>query len=252
VALEMLAEVAAASKPGSALSAIRNLRNLHGVTYPNGAPRELHVEGLTPASTPGAPAALDVSMKAANSGQTHYRARVEFGGVLPALPPRLTLVNPRAFPLSIAEAYERWLFHGPLFAGITEILAMGDNGIIGRIKTIDIEKLIRPSSPGSWLVDPVVTDSSLQMGLLWTRAVYDQTALPSLMEAYYNIHPLQSASEILCEVEIRHKPGSPTLRCRHVFYDQDDRVLGWMEGMESTMSKALNRISQKTAEATGQ
>src|SRR5215472_12445699 len=128
---------------------------------------------------------------------------------------------------------------------------MGDNGIIGRIKTVGIEELIRRSSGGSWLVDPVVTDSSLQMGLLWTRAVYDQTALPSLMDAYYHVRPLQDAREILCEVEIGHTPGSPTLRCRHVFYDEDARVLGWMEGMESTMSKALNRISLKTFEAKG-
>jgi hypothetical protein len=191
---------------------------------------------------------MDLVLRTAGSGQIHYRARVEFGGSLPPLPPRLKLVQPKPFPLSIPEAYERWLFHGPLFAGIREIVAMGDNGIIGRIKTIDIEKLIRQPGGGSWLVDPVVTDSSLQMGLLWTRAVYDQTALPSVMEAYYNVHPLQDAREILCEVEIVHRPGSPTLRCRHVFYDQDDRVLGWMEGMESTMSKALNRISEKAVE----
>jgi hypothetical protein len=122
---------------------------------------------------------------------------------------------------------------------------MGDNGIIGRLKTIGLEKLIRPASGGNWLVDPVITDSSLQLVLLWARAMHDQTPLPSALDAYHHIHPLHRAKEILCEIEIVRAPSSPTLRSRHVFYDQDDRLLGWMEGMESTMSKALNRISDK-------
>jgi hypothetical protein len=184
-------------------------------------------------------------LKGASTGKPHYRSRIEFGGALPPPPPRVRLVNRRDFPLPVTDAYERWLFHGPLLAGITEIIGMGDNGIIGRIQTVDISTMIRPYPGGQWLVDPVITDSSLQLVLLWARATYDQTPLPSALEAYYNDRPLHSAREVLCEIEIVRLPGTPTLRSRHVFYDQDDRLLGWMEGMESTMSKALNRICGK-------
>jgi hypothetical protein len=74
-----------------------------------------------------------------------------------------------------------------------------------------------------------VADSALQLVLLFARAVHDQTSLPSVMEVYYHSAPLGSAREILCELEILNKPGSPALRCRPVFYDQSGRVLGWME-----------------------
>jgi NAD(P)-dependent dehydrogenase (short-subunit alcohol dehydrogenase family)/acyl carrier protein len=243
-ALEMLAAVAAASKPGASLTAIRNLRNLNGITYPDGNGRSFHVEG-SHAAAPGSAHCLELALKTASSGQLHYRGRVEFGGATPAPPARLKLVNSRPFPLSLPEAYNQWLFHGPLLAGITDIVAMGDNGIIGRLKTVGLEKLIRPSSGGDWMVDPVITDSSLQLVLLWARATHDQTPLPSALDAYHHVHPLHRASEILCEIEIARVPASPTLHSRHVFYDQDNRLLGWMEGMESTMSKALNRISEK-------
>ncbi len=249
VAMEMLAETAVAGNPGKPFTAVRNLRNFQGITYPNGSARELQVEGAkSTVVTSGAPLAIDLALKSRNSGQIHYRSRVEFGGTLPALPPRLQLRNRRPFPLSLAEAYDRWLFHGPLFAGIVEVVAMGDNGIIGRLKTTKVEKMFRPARGGAWLVDPVITDSSLQLALLWTRAFYDQTALPSMLEAYYHVEALHSAGEVLCEIEIVHRAGSPTLRCRHVFYDEQGHVLGWMEGMESTMSKSLNRISEKVAE----
>jgi hypothetical protein len=248
-ALEILAEVAVASKPGESLTAIRNLRNLSGVTYPDGTGRSFRVEGSGSHAAASDPAGVELVLKTANSGQLHYRGRVEFGGSTPSAPNRLKLINSRAFPLSLADAYEQWLFHGPLLAGITQIVAMGDNGIIGRLKTVGLEKLIRPSSVGNWLVDPVITDSSLQLVLLWARAMHDQTPLPSSLDAYHHVHPLHRANEILCEIEVVRAPSSPTLRSRHVFYDQDDRLLGWMEGMESTMSKALNRISDKAVGA---
>jgi NAD(P)-dependent dehydrogenase (short-subunit alcohol dehydrogenase family) len=248
-ALEILAAVAVASTPDATLTAIRNLRNLNGVTYPDGNGRSFRVEGSGSHATAEGRAGMELVLKAANSGQLHYRGRVEFGGSMPSAPRRLKLVNPRAFPLSLADAYERWLFHGPLLAGITQIVAMGDNGIIGRIRTVGPERLIRPSSGGDWLVDPVITDSSLQLVLLWTRATHDQTPLPSALDAYHHVHSLHRAKEILCEIEVVRVPSSPTLHSRHVFYDQDNRLLGWMEGMESTMSKALNRISDKSVGA---
>jgi hypothetical protein len=136
-----------------------------------------------------------------------------------------------------------------MLAGITDIIAMGDNGIIGKLRPSDPKSLIQPPPAGRWLVDPVVTDSALQLTLIWARAIFDQTPLPSAMESYVHVRPLSGVKEILCELEIVSQPGNPTLRCRPVFYDESGHVLGWMEGMEVTMSKALNRLA-KGAHAT--
>ena len=91
--------------------------------------------------------------------------------------------RPTRLPLPLAEAYDQWLFHGPMFAGINEVVAIGDNGIMGRVRVSRPQKLIRPAPAGSWLVDPVALDSSLQLCLLWIRSTFDQTPLPSAEQA---------------------------------------------------------------------
>jgi acyl transferase domain-containing protein/NAD(P)H-dependent flavin oxidoreductase YrpB (nitropropane dioxygenase family) len=139
VALEILAETAAIARPDSPLTAIRNLRNLNGIQYNPGEGRSLRVEGETRNGL------LDLTLKSVEKGQPHYRAQMEFGGTLPAPPPRLELINPRPFPLSVPDAYDQWLFHGPMLAGITEIKALGDNGMIARLKPSPPQAVIRPA-----------------------------------------------------------------------------------------------------------
>jgi acyl transferase domain-containing protein/NAD(P)H-dependent flavin oxidoreductase YrpB (nitropropane dioxygenase family) len=243
IALEIFTEVAAAVKPDAPLTAIRGLRRLNGVTY-DGSGRELRIEGAMKNGS-GLPASFDLMMKSPSTGQMHYRAEIELGGKRPALPERVRLVNPRPLPLSLADAYDQWLFHGPMFAGIEEVLAMGDNGIIGRVRTSRPQTLIRPAPAGSWLVDPVAADSSLQLCLLWIRSMFDQTPLPSAINAYYHIAPLTDAGEILCEIEIAAQAGNPNARCNLRYYDRQEKLLGWMDGLEITMSKALNRLKVK-------
>jgi hypothetical protein len=245
MALEIFTEIATAVKPDAPFTAIRNLRRLSGVSYSEGSGRALEVEGDFRNG------AFDLALKSASTGQIHYRAQIEIGGVRPPAPLRVQLLNPRPLPLSLPDAYDQWLFHGPMFAGVQEIVAMGDNGIIGRVTVSRPEKLIASAGQplGSWLVDPVAADSSLQLCLLWIRSMFDQTPLPSGIDAYYHVKPLTEAREILCEIEITAKPGNPNVRCDLRYYDESGHLLGWMDGLEVTMSKALNRLKVKGAPA---
>ncbi|PWU03978.1 MAG: hypothetical protein C5B51_17720 [Terriglobia bacterium] len=247
IALEIFTEIAATVKPDAPLTTIRNLRRLNGVSYNEGDGRVLQVEGMM-RNGAGVPASFELAMKSP-AGQMHYRAEIEFGGTRPAPPARVRLVNPRPLPLSLADAYDQWLFHGPMFAGITEVIAIGDNGILGRVRASRPQKLIHPAPAGSWLVDPVAMDSSFQLCLLWIRNMFDQTPLPSAIDAYYHVAPLTEAREILCEIELLSKPGNPNVRCNLRYYDESDQLLGWMDGFEVTMSKALNRLKVKGAPA---
>jgi hypothetical protein len=152
--------------------------------------------------------------------------------------------------MPVAQAYNEWLFHGPMFAGITAVEAVGENGIIGTIKGSKAKDLFGDGRAGNWTVDPVVVDSGLQMIILWARTVLDETPLPSRLGCYHAYAPLDGDA-IRCEIEVARRPGNPTLRCQLRFFSPQGQLLGWMEDMEVTGSKALNRTAKAKTSMAG-
>jgi hypothetical protein len=163
----------------------------------------------------------------------------------PAYAP-LVLDNPQPLPLTISEAYEQWLFHGPIFAGIDEVEALGDNGIIARLSPSSPQRCLADGRGAVWLIDPVIVDSGLQLMILWARTYLDMTPLPSSLGRYHGFERLAACAgqggDIRCETRIRYD-GGPALFADLRFYAQGGEFLGWIEGMEGTCSKALNRLA---------
>ena len=52
-----------------------------------------------------------------------------------------------------------------------------------------------------------------------------------------------------CEAEIRHQLGNPILRSNLRFIDEQGRMIAWLEDMEVTCSRALNRLAKAKAVA---
>ncbi|MFN0101054.1 MAG: SDR family NAD(P)-dependent oxidoreductase [Bryobacteraceae bacterium] len=245
--LELFAEVAAVCQPGTKLRTVRDMKLFRGITLKS---REDSVAVQVLAEPSGG--AIRVSVRAKGGAPIHYEALVETGSAAPAVrAPKLELRNARPLPLTVAEAYEAWLFHGPLFAGIVDVEAVGDNGIVGTLRPSLPATLFADPRQGEWAADPVVIDSGLQMIILWARTIIDQTPLPSRLGCYHAYAPLHAAA-IRCEIEVDHRPGSPTLRCQLRFFNERGDFLGWMEDMEVTASKALNRTAKISHAGTGQ
>ena len=145
--------------------------------------------------------------------------------------------------MSIPDLYRRWLFHGPLFQGITKVHQVGPSGVIASLTGSSPEHWIAGSAPGGWLIDPLLFDSALQLLVLWTREHWDMTPLPS------GFHRLQRfsgppASQITCEMTIRPNTGGQTIHSDIFFFDSDTgRVLCVIDDMQGTCSKALNRLA---------
>ena len=274
IGLELLSEVAAAftlptrsrSRPDLRLAAMRELRVLRGITLENG-PRTLRVTATPQTRSAAAPGTGDlrrVDLRAETGAaapgtgeRPHlcYTATAELRSGAPPAPltTPLTLTHPRALPLSIEEAYEQWLFHGPLFAGIVDVEGLGENGIIGRLSPSSPRRCLAEASEAplrgatalhgatAWLIDPVIVDSGLQLIILWARTYLDMTPLPSRLGCYHWLAP-PSRGEVRCEIRIRATPGGPSVHNDLKFFDPDGRLIGWMEDMEATCSKALNRL----------
>jgi hypothetical protein len=241
--LELAAEVAATIHPGNEVVRVNNLQVLRGVTYKTRREKVLIIEANCEEIDGVLRTDIEVRGEETNAS-VHYRAQVELASKF-AVPNAdhetpIQLVQPRALPIPISEAYNSWLFHGPLFAGITEVEVIGQNGIIGWLQPSAAKDLFNPPTPHAWLIDPVLVDSALQLSLLWARFYLDQTPLPARL-AHYHRFAAAPAGPILCHMSIQYV--QPFVRADVKFFDEKGRLIGFIESVEGTLSKALNRLA---------
>jgi acyl transferase domain-containing protein/NAD(P)H-dependent flavin oxidoreductase YrpB (nitropropane dioxygenase family)/NAD(P)-dependent dehydrogenase (short-subunit alcohol dehydrogenase family)/acyl carrier protein len=243
MALELIAETAAAGWPDLHLACVRDLRVLKGIVINNG-PRTIRVLASVAKRTGEL---VELSIRAESMGDRptlHYSAAVELrrDASEGPTPPRWTPKDPRPLGMSLDEIYDKWLFHGPLFAGITEVGILGQNGITGRIAPSSPKRLLAESPEARWRIDPVMLDSALQLAIVWTRKYLDMTPLPSRF-GRYSWYGRPRGNEVECEVEVlSHGPG-PSIHSRMVFRNTDGTLIGCIEDFEGTCSKALNRLA---------
>ncbi|MBN1226450.1 MAG: SDR family NAD(P)-dependent oxidoreductase, partial [Deltaproteobacteria bacterium] len=149
MALELMVETVSLGWPEWRIERVRDLRVLKGVVVSR--PTKVHIKA-TP-SQPDFSASEDLSVKvemkdAQTPSLCRYSTIVELkkkhNNSFRWQP--LALSEAKPFPMSTREAYQQWLFHGPLFHGISEIHQIGANGING---------VLIPSSPKKLLAgDP--------------------------------------------------------------------------------------------------
>ena len=189
-----------------------------------------------------------MAQAAGKTGRPFYRASVRLGDRLPE-PPALgfgALRAPRPFPKTVRGAYEEWLFHGPLFHGLTSIEGWGDDGISGVLVPSDPGRCVAGAQGSGWLIDPVVVDSAFQLGILYARAQYDVTPLPARFRRYRRFAPLDRAT-IRCEFRSRAIAGPSVLEIQIALVGPDGRLLGLLEDMELSCSRDLNRLAGRSA-----
>lgn len=266
MAIELMAEVAAAGRPELEVRSVRQVRLLRGITVDQtGQPVRVTARPRVP--EPGETARssryLDLTIASADDPRiVHYRGLVELGSRTSGAgledsswPGRetWTLDNAMPFPMSVADAYHTWLFHGPLFQGITAVEAIGPTGARATLRHSSPLVCLSGEPGGDWLIDPVVIDSALQMQLLWARLHWDVTLLPSSVQEYRRFSPLRSAPRapgganeaagIRYELRIRPESQAPICHADHYFYGTDGQLLGALTDMMGVGSTALNRLA---------
>jgi acyl transferase domain-containing protein len=249
-ATELMAEVAQRSWPDLEVVGVRELQLFKGVVFDKG-PRAVRVVARAAAEPPHDRAGVDVNLElrdAAGSGQPLYRATVELGSALSEAPlyapPAGVILRP--FPMSAAEAYRQWLFHGPRLQAITDIEGVAERDIRATLDASAPPSALRQPPEGQWVIDPVMFDSGLQLFLLWARAQLDRTLLPSRFQRYRRYGSL-SGSDVQCHVHVLERSRDPLYYVNIAFVGPDGRLLGLLEEIEGASSRALNRLSAAPA-----
>jgi acyl transferase domain-containing protein/NAD(P)H-dependent flavin oxidoreductase YrpB (nitropropane dioxygenase family)/NAD(P)-dependent dehydrogenase (short-subunit alcohol dehydrogenase family) len=250
VAAELLAEVVQAEWPDLHITAVRDLQLLKGVVLTDG-PVTIRLAARAQTSPPNDRAGADVNVEITDPNRhdrVYYRGVVELTDRLPE--PALWEPPPAddldAFPMTVEEAYREWLFHGPLFQGIAAIEGLTQGRIAGTLTPSTPQDLLTGGRREQWLIDPVVLDCAIQMVCLWSRATQDVTPLPARFRRYARFAPLR-APVIGCYAAVSPTAGSPLVRSSIYLVGQDRRLLAVVEDLETTGSKALNRLAVRAA-----
>ena len=258
VAMELMAEAAQLGAPEKRVMSLSNVRVLQGVvleqpevTVEVTASVKNHTQNGSPLHSQLVEAAIVLGSSSAKSS---YRATVELGGALDSTDAVADALrscgeppgeSAGAMPLSVAAAYEEWLFHGPLLQAIKSVESIGPSGVSGTLQLSDPMECLSGSPSGSWLLDPVLLDAAFQMQLLWGRVHWDVTLLPSRVQRYVRLAEtagLRPGDLVRCELRIRPETKNPISHTDIAFFDRAGKPIGVVVDLEGSGSGALNRL----------
>jgi NAD(P)-dependent dehydrogenase (short-subunit alcohol dehydrogenase family) len=247
MAIELMVEVVQQGWPDLEVAGLRDLQVLRGVILKD-EPKHVAVVALEQATPAHERAPVSVSVEITDPqtpDRLNYRAVVELTDALskpPAFEPPFTPADLQPYPVTVAEAYDELLFHGPTFHGLVEIEGISERGMVAVCMPSSPRQCLAGDVHGQWLIDPVVFDSGLQLSILWARAHLDMTTLISRFRRYRRLGSL-SDSKVRCYLDVVDRLHQHLLSINIYFVSSDGRLLGVAEEVEFPCTKDLNRLA---------
>jgi len=238
-----MAETAQAAAPkGWQITHVEDVRMFSGVVFQQPEKR-LVVEAAPLAHEDRAGQWRVRIFDATQRKRPHYQAtvRVALDRPVPPPAPELGRIATR-FPLgSVAEAYDKWLFHGPLFRAIVDLPGLDASGVDAIFHPSCPRKCLGRDDLAGWLIDPVIIDACPQLAMLWSRASFDTSPLPNRVAVLHRFGSLDGGP---IEALFRVDPvTSENAYKADVWLLRDGQVIGLIQGLEGAGSAALNRIA---------
>lgn len=170
----------------------------------------------------------------------HARATVLLSDAPPVERARVEVPDGPAWPKSVAETYDAYLFHGPDLHGITSIDVASEAGVVvhaaaGPKPARWMDAPVRRR----WLADPLAIDVGLQLLVFWTGAFGAGASLPCRIGRYrqFRAFPKDGTRVVLrvTEHDTTRALGSIEI------VDGDGRLVARLEDCENTIEGGLAR-----------
>jgi NAD(P)-dependent dehydrogenase (short-subunit alcohol dehydrogenase family) len=243
VALTLMAEAASAALPDRHVIRLGSVRQFNGIVLED----ESTVLGLRvePSETSGEHETcvvriVDPALPARPLYQGQVILAAEKNGRADE-PPEAPSAG--EFPLTPDQAYERWLFHGPLFQAIESLGAYDREGIRATVRPSRTGECLGNATDGTWLIDPVVLDTAPQLAILWSRATHDTTSLPNHVAEFELYGDLGPGDAIEVVVRTLAEADAHTFKA-DVWFLREGMVVARMSGLEGSSSAELNRLGE--------
>jgi len=247
MAAELMAEIALKGWPEWEVVGLRGFHLLKGIILANGAKSIRLV--AKPQTQPGDEAdefQVDVEILEENAELPAYKGTVILSSRFPETPDYALLKQQDLsnFPTDVTSAYRDLLFHGPRFQCITGLHGIGASGLLASVRPSEPTACLAQPLSESWVLDPILLDAGPQLAILWAREILNMTALPSRFINLRRFTRLDRVSRLKCHFQIDTGSRDHTIVANVYFVDQHNRVVLSVEGLESTCSKALNRLAK--------
>jgi len=245
VALELMAEFVQAAWSDWIVCEVHDLRVLRGIVLDSEAGKSVRLTAR--GSTHGEAQSLDVVAEILDADQQKpfYRATLRLRPQLAQASdvPQISPLNTHS-GIEVAKAYRDCCFHGPCFQLITAIDRFSQQGADFHVTPSHPASWLK-SQPTTWLFDPGLIDTTLQMALIWTRIHGDRGALPSRFGHLirYAVTPVDAQLRAL--LRVKHF-DSTTMIFDALVVDQNNHIYLELKDMENTCSRALKRLTSGT------
>ncbi|MBA3994753.1 MAG: hypothetical protein C0469_14640 [Cyanobacteria bacterium DS2.3.42] len=272
MALEMMAEAAQALCPEMKMTGVNRLEIPAGIVF-DSASKTITVSARK-SDTSDQSSVVEAVVLTGNKRQ-HFKTSFELSGLpangnavahrmsgLVAIP---SFVPTTATMASIAQGikttaplptrqsvYADYMFHGPLFQGITGVSALGEEGIVGELKASKPQAcLSRSTGSNEWTIDPILLDSAMQLAGVWARQFLDITVLPTgFKKLHLGDRDLMKADGFFARVFITPGTTARELTCDVAVYTKSGALAFVIEGLGGIGSKSLNRLSNQANQST--
>jgi hypothetical protein len=145
----------------------------------------------------------------------------------------------KPYARSMADVYDKILFHGPHLHGIRNILSCTAEGMVALVSPAPVPtEWLQTPFRNRWLCDPLALDSAFQMATLWCYEEHGVVSLPSYVASYRQYQHQFPADMIKVVLQVKHV-SDRKMQADFTFLDSADQVVAQMTGYVAIMYDSL-------------
>lgn len=241
---EWFGHAALISNPGLHFHGLDGLRVLNGIKL-GSETLELRISSSKPVKSDGVfRSDLEIrSFSETGSERIHARATAILGQAknkAAASTEVESVLSESPLPITAADMYEKILFHGDRFKGVTDIRGISSKGMTARAVTAPLPSdWVKKPLRKKWVSDPLLLDSAFQMASAWCYMNFGKVSLPSYAGQYIQYTEKIPEGGVEISMNTRSVSGS-RMTADFAFKAENGTLISEIKGFESVMDLSLN------------
>ena len=244
-AMELMAETVQMLWPDWQVCEVLGSRMFRGLLMKDDADLPLLIAGKTLSVTP-----YEIQVEAgikpvAGPAAPYYHATFVLRREVPEpidLPPGLPVFA--ATTITAEDVYTAHAFHGPAFQLLHTMEGLDRRGVSATLLTPPINGWVNPLHPeAQWIFNVGLLDASTHAGLLWVRTLFGTYGLAAVFGRVRRFGAPPQPGEVLHLHLLSLQVTDAMTLCDFRLTDAAGKCRFVIEGFESTLSKALNRLA---------